>query len=118
MKKIARVIIMVIPLFMFGCGICKNNEKKTAESGMPIAKEMIAEGYKLGEISRSSESENCEYTLKLISEENPFLLDPINLEKEYQIDGKKIWVKYQILRMKSRCNNAHPIRILKIQTAE
>ena len=64
----------------------------------------------------NGEQKPCPYLLYLEDEE--LLLDPINLDDSFKINGQKTWVAYTTLRMMSRCPDTMPIRIESIKKRE
>lgn len=59
---------------------------------------------------------SCEYFI--YDNSTKTLFDPINLEKDFMLDGNTVWFTYSRLRMKNRCGNISPIRVESIKKRE
>lgn len=75
---------------------------------------MTENGYTNGIIVASKKDGDCPFTIKLEGESSN-VIDPINLDDSYKKDGKKVTIKYQLLRRKNRCENANPVNIIEIK---
>lgn len=75
---------------------------------------MMEEGFLKGTIVYSEVENDCPYTIRVDAEE-PYFLDPVNLDGKYEVDGEKIWFKYTGLRRMNRCEKANPINITEMQ---
>jgi hypothetical protein len=60
---------------------------------------------------------DCPFAI-MVEAEEPYYLDPINLDESYKVAGEKIWFKFRGLRMMNRCDKASPIEISEIQKRE
>jgi len=91
------------------------NDTNNSETANMETKKMLEEGYKMGVIVTSRKEGDCPITIQILDEEN-YLLDPINIAEMYKvIDGDKVWVKYNGLRMMNRCDKANPVSITEIK---
>lgn len=80
------------------------------------ASKMTDAGYQKAIVVVSQIEGDCPVTLKL--DNTTTFLDPINLndkDAQFSIDGTKVWVTYNGLRMMNRCDKANPISIVDIQ---
>ena len=105
-------------LVLFLSKSCKENQqeeegKATTQNIEHLKEDMAKKGYKLGTLL-NNEAASCP-NLLLVEEQ---YLDPINLDEFTMTIGSKVWVKYQDLRMQSRCDDGRPIRIESIKKAE
>lgn len=110
--------------FLFLVAVSCNSTKNTTEEVSSTETEKIkmnekltAEGFQEAIIIASEAENDCPYTL-MIDNNKDMLYDPINLEEEYKINGKKVWVKYRPLRRQNRCAKASPVEITTIQKRE
>jgi len=111
----------LISLFIFMIIISCNSNKGTTEINnikpKIINTNYLEEGYvKAVLLSGIKNSSDCKNTIKV----DPFkeLLDPINLNDfdfKIESDNSKVWVKYAALRMRNRCTQARPIKVLDIK---
>ncbi len=112
--------LILLSIFLISC--CSTTKTTGEDQGntkindakMNIEK-MITDGFKMGEVVYSDLEGDCEYTIRILLEEEMYLFDPINLSEEFKKNGEKVWVKYGGLRMKNRCDKANPISIVEIQ---
>lgn len=97
-------------LVLLGCASKKTMEKQ------PSAEEIenIQAGFLKGTIQAEPMGGACPYVIE-VDADTPYFLDPVNLNEYYQKDGKKIWFKFQGLRMMNRCEKANPISLLEIK---
>lgn len=106
------IAIMFITVWAFASCNCA---KKTVDGNTgQNAVQMQKDGFVQGTITFSEDEEICSYTIVTNSDTREFL-DPINLDDAYKVDGKKVWIKFNSLRMKNRCEKARPIEITEIQ---
>lgn len=66
----------------------------------------------IGVIHQTTTKEGCPWTIRI--KEVEYLLDPTNLEKEFMVDGQRVRFDYLPLRMKNRCNDANPVKVLSM----
>ena len=98
---------------------CCSSTKTTSSTDNTNATEMesqkmLDEGFKKAVIVTSRKEGDCPITIQILAEE-PYFLDPINIAEKYKvIDGDKIWVKYNGLRMMNRCEKANPVSLTEI----
>ncbi|KAA1247315.1 hypothetical protein [Aquimarina sp. RZ0] len=117
MKNILKISILGISILLVSCITTKgtdskNNEKENIAS--VNTKEMEEKGFIKGTITLTEKSRGCQYIISV--EKYKDKLDPINLHDFFKTEiPEKIWVKYNSLRMKSRCNEARPVSITEIQ---
>ena len=78
---------------------------------------MMDSGFSSASIIASDVQGDCPFTMS-VANGDTVLLDPINLEKDYMKQGKKIWVKFTRLKMMNRCDKANPVSIEEIQKRE
>ncbi|GGD81861.1 hypothetical protein GCM10011312_02760 [Planktosalinus lacus] len=106
--------IKYLTLFFFVVLFSCNSSKKSSE--MEISKnesEMIEKGFQKAVVIFSENENACPYTLSV--EGVDYLLDPVNLDKNFKVNQEKIWVSYRSLRMANRCNKATPVEIIEIE---
>lgn len=123
MKTITLTTAAMALVFALSCSsskTAKQSEEGTKDSIEMSAsdKSMIEAGFSLGTIEASTVEGDCPFTIKIDDEDTPYLLDPINLEEPYKVDGQQVWFKYSGLRMMNRCDKANPISIIEIQKRE
>jgi len=107
MNWITRILILAL---IAGCSSAKKMENQPSEA----EKKMLAAGFLMGTVIAEPNGGGCPYTIE-VAAETPYYLDPLNLMEYYQKDGKKIWFKFQGLRMMNRCEKANPVSIQEIQ---
>ena len=116
MTLIKSTFFLLSILIMSCCSSTKstsnNDNSNTADME---TKQMIEEGYKMGVIVTSRKEGDCPITIQIIDEETYFL-DPINIAEMYKvIDGDKVWIKFNGLRMMNRCEKANPVSLTEIK---
>lgn len=60
---------------------------------------------------------NGEHCIFLIQKEDGSLLEPMDLEEQYQKADLHVWIKYNPQRRPSRCEGTTPVGITDIQIA-
>jgi hypothetical protein len=76
---------------------------------------MVEKGFKMGVIVISKIEGDCPVTVQILNKD-PYFLDPINITDMYDVnDGDKVWIKYNGLRMKNRCDKARPVSLTEIK---
>lgn len=75
--------------------------------------QMQEAGFLMGTIKAEIDTA-CPFVIE-VGTENPYYLDPVDLEESYKSDGMKIWFKYRGLRRMNRCPKANPISVTEIQ---
>lgn len=90
-------------------------ENKSVISDSEINTKMIENGFLPGVIRSSSKENDCDYAIEVITNEENYFLDPINLDENYKKEGTAIWFTFSPLRMANRCEKASPISINEIQ---
>jgi len=97
------------------CTSSKSTTKGDSESNsQAAAKQLMDQGFMKGTIVYSEKENDCPYTIKVEADE-PYFLDPINLDGAYKNDGEKIWFKFTGLRRMNRCEKANPVSITEMQ---
>ncbi|HQV37840.1 MAG: hypothetical protein IPO60_04165 [Flavobacteriales bacterium] len=66
----------------------------------------------IGVIHQATTKDGCPWTIQI--KEVEYLLDPTDLEEEFMVDGLRVRFDYLPLRMKNRCKEANPIRVLSM----
>ena len=105
-------------IFLISCCGSKEQASKanTTENKatMERAEKMMANGFLKGTIVYSEAENDCPYTIKVEGDE-PYFLDPVNLENSFKTDGAEIWFKFTGLRRMNRCEKANPVNITEMQ---
>ncbi|MDB4170777.1 hypothetical protein N9750_01520 [Polaribacter sp.] len=103
----SKPISFVIILFLISCNSLKLTTKKPTN---PPHKE----GYTFG-IIKHKDTGNCGW---IISDSKNINYDPINIKEDeflpYTFKKNKIYFKFLPLRMKNRCENVFPIKLIEI----
>lgn len=116
--KILSLVLCSILLISCGSQEKMNNEasQKTNEMDQKVAAaKMIEAGFLSGTISVSEKESGCPFVIVVDNEDGNYLLDPLNLDASFQVDGEKVWFTFMGLRRQNRCPNASPINIKEIQ---
>ncbi|MBL4662789.1 MAG: hypothetical protein JKY22_04370 [Flavobacteriaceae bacterium] len=117
--KYLKPSFVLIALMLFSC-----NSKKTTADAMAESKKvemhtkMTSNGYKMGTIIASKEEGDCPFVIQMEGEDQPYFLDPINLDESFKKNGEKIWFTFGPLRMMNRCEKANPVSIIEIEKRE
>ena len=112
--------LLLFSIFIMSC--CSSTKTSTNNENSNTTemetKKMIEEGYKMGVIVASRKEGDCPITIQILGKETYFL-DPINIAEKYDvIDGDKVWVKFNGLRMMNRCEKANPVSLTEILKRE
>ena len=97
--------------------VTENDNDSTTNTVSMDTQKMMDLGYQKATTVASSLAGDCPFTLQ-IEGDNSYLLDPVNLEEGYKVNGIKVWVKYTPLKMMNRCDKANPVNIVEIQKRE
>ncbi|GEQ84665.1 hypothetical protein ULMS_01730 [Patiriisocius marinistellae] len=117
---IIRTLILTLCISITACCTSK---KSTTDANMDSTEKseimmtdakMMEAGFKQGVIVASNIEGDCPFTIK-IDGDQPYFLDPINLDDMYKKDGMKIWFTFNGLRMMNRCEKANPVNVNEIQ---
>ena len=120
MNVFKSIIALAMLMFFMSCNSQKNigdtsahNKKKQSFN----SSDLIAQGYKEAVFSEIEGADiNCKEIIRIV--ESGELLDPINSGEFFKGNYSKeedVWVKFVSLRMKNRCDNARPIKIVDIK---
>ncbi len=102
----------LIILAIFSCSEQKSTTSSataTITEEQPSASEMAEKGFVAGVIQVSDEDSGCAYTIS--TRTLSYLLDPTNLDKDFEENNLRVWFKYLPLRMQNRCPDANPVEV-------
>lgn len=126
MKMISKILIAFFTFFIIAC-VPLQTQTQDAETNSPaeleaqkiIGEQMMQAGYLPGRIIYSDEGDDCQYTIQLKDGEKDFYyVDPVNLDRKFNTDGRSIWVKFTNLETEKRCEKANPVEIVEIQNRD
>ncbi len=122
-------LIIGLAVFIFSCGNAKEIEKgvndskemveETIEDKMEEKDEAIENAQKGAmtkqAIVRDKSADGCGFILEIEGANEKLMLEPLELSKEFQEDGKIVNVSYRMSRRASKCLSALPIVIDNIK---
>lgn len=121
---VLKIGYIIFSTLFISCGI-NQNLPQTAETNSDAeiqaqkieGEKMMAAGYLPGRIIYSDLVDDCEYTIQLKDGEKDFYyVDPLNLGENFSSDDKTVWVKFDELKMESRCEKAIPVELIEIES--
>ncbi len=116
----ATLKLSFITAFAFFISCCGTKERSVQSNTneeitvMAHEKKMIEDGFMKGTIVYSEKENDCPYTIRVEADE-PYFLDPINLDRAYKSDGAKVWFTFTPLRRMNRCEKANPVNITEME---
>ncbi len=108
MANLSRILTIAFLSFIVSCNSSKPTTNKKNEN-------LEKDGYSLGVIEFRN-TENCNWII--YDSKKNLKYDPINIEEKkfspFLKEKKEIYFKYLPLRMKNRCDNITPIKLIEV----
>ena len=108
-----RILLALLTTLTFAaCTPQKELPAATENEAQSPPTETTGKNRTIGVVHQATTKEGCPWTIRI--KEVEYLLDPTNLEAEFMVEGQRVRFDYLPLRMKNRCNEANPIRVLSM----
>jgi len=106
------LLALFATLTFAACTPQKNLPVEAGKEAQTPPTEITEKNRTIGVIHQATTEDGCPWVIRI--KEVDYLLDPIDLDKEFMIDGLRVRFDYLQLRMMNRCKEANPIKVLSM----
>ena len=109
------LLIIALTLGMFACGSTKEGTTdRNKTQTKPVEAEMSDTAVN-GTIKDMRKTDGCDFVIAVSMNGEEVLLEPLDLDEQYKVDGKAVQLIYATSRRPSKCMGTMPIMIEKIK---
>jgi hypothetical protein len=111
------LLIIALAFGVFACGSTKESTTDQIKSETkPV--ETVTEQVDLittGIVKDMRKTDGCDFVIAVTIDGNETLLEPLELDEQFKVDGKTVKLIYAPSRRQSKCKGTMPIMIEKIK---
>ena len=109
------LLIITLALGIFACGSTKETSTEQAKTQTkPVETETI-EGLVSGVVKDMRKTDGCDFVIAVTIDDKEVLLEPLELNESFKVDGRAVQLIYVASRRASKCMGTMPITIEKIK---
>lgn len=109
------LLIMALAIGMFACGATKETSTDQSKTQTKPAETELADGAVRGIVKDMRKTDGCDFVISVDINGEEVLLEPLELDETYKVDGKAVQLIYATSRRASKCMGTMPIMIEKIK---
>lgn len=109
------LIIIGLAFGLFACSSTKESSSKLTKAETKPMQTENATGEVSGIIKDMTKTDGCDFVIAVTIDGSETLLEPLELDSKYKVDGKAVSLIYQSSRRASKCMGTMPITIEKIK---
>ncbi len=111
MKTYLTGLSLVAAIALSCCGQKAASEENLKSTAVDTSTNFDTTGYTSGIIVQSKAEGDCEWTIQLKSGD---FIEAMDMNTDFLVGGKKVWVKYTPQRRMQRCDKASPVAITEM----